>query len=88
MGTGLAGTLRSTVAALLKMTGEPQRELAAVLGLTQTQVSRRQAGTTAWTLKDCEALAAHYDIPVLDLLAGPERACAMLPADRHRRHHP
>ncbi|MFI6644769.1 helix-turn-helix domain-containing protein [Streptomyces sp. NPDC050504] len=76
------------MAALLQMTGEPQRELAAALGLTQTQVSRRQAGTTAWTLKDCEVLAAHYDIPVLDLLAGPGRACAVLPAHRYRRHHP
>ncbi|MFF1481053.1 helix-turn-helix domain-containing protein [Streptomyces sp. NPDC058301] len=74
-GLGLEESLRLTVAALMQATGESQRELAVVLGLTQTQVSRRQAGTTAWSLRDCEILAAHYGIGPLDLLAGPTRAC-------------
>lgn len=78
MGLGLEESLRLTVAALMQATGESQRDLAVVLGLTQTQVSRRQAGTTAWSLRDCDVLAAHYGIGPLDLLAGPTRACEAL----------
>ncbi|MEV6552127.1 helix-turn-helix transcriptional regulator [Streptomyces sp. NPDC051597] len=84
MGLGLEESLRLTVAALMQATGQSQRDLAEVLGLTQTQVSRRQAGTTAWSLRDCDVLAAHYGIGPLDLLAGPTRACEALPAGTRR----
>ncbi|WP_058041281.1 helix-turn-helix domain-containing protein [Streptomyces roseifaciens] len=81
---GLEETLRLTVAALMQATGDSQRVLAAVLGLTQTQVSRRQTGATSWSLRDVDVLAEHYDVAVLDLLAGPTRACEALPAARRR----
>ena len=42
MGLGLEESLRLTVAALMHATGESQRSVASALGLTQTQVSRRQ----------------------------------------------
>ncbi|MFD9793411.1 helix-turn-helix domain-containing protein [Streptomyces sp. NPDC059070] len=77
---GLEELLRLTVSALMQATGQSQRDLAAVLGLTQTQVSRRQSGSTAWSLRDCDALAEHFGIAPLDLLAGPTRACEALPA--------
>jgi transcriptional regulator with XRE-family HTH domain len=80
----LEESLRSTVAALMRATGESQRAVAEVLGLTQTQVSRRQSGTSAWQLDDVDALAAHYGIGALDLLAGPARACEALPDARRR----
>ena len=76
--------LRSAVAALLHAAGESQTELAAALGVSQAQVSRRQSGTAAWSLADCDAVAAHYGIDVLDLLAGPTRAVEALPARRRR----
>ncbi|WP_306472245.1 hypothetical protein [Streptomyces sp. st170] len=38
-------TLRLTVAALMHLTGERQADLAQGLDLSQTQISRRQAGT-------------------------------------------
>ncbi|MGX8903722.1 helix-turn-helix domain-containing protein [Streptomyces netropsis] len=84
MGSGLEESLRLTVAALMQATGESQRAVAAVLGLTQTQVSRRQSGAASWTLDDVDALAGHYGIAALDLLAGPTRACEVLPASRRR----
>ncbi|ARZ65732.1 XRE family transcriptional regulator [Streptomyces sp. HU2014] len=84
MGLGLEESLRLTVAALMQATGESQRAVAAVLGLTQTQISRRQAGATSWSLRDADVLAAHYQIAALDLLAGPTRACEALPAARRR----
>lgn len=59
-------------------------DLAAALGVRQGQVSRRQSGTAAWNLADCDALAAHYGIDPLDLLAGPTRARETLPAQRRR----
>ncbi|MFJ6438297.1 hypothetical protein [Streptomyces sp. NPDC091416] len=42
--------------------------------MSQAQVSRRQSGTAAWGLDDCDALAAHFGIDVMDLLAGPSPA--------------
>ncbi|MFD3550093.1 helix-turn-helix domain-containing protein [Streptomyces sp. NPDC058655] len=74
--------LQVTVTAIAHRTGEQQADLAAALGLTQSQISRRQHGKAAWTLTDCDRLAAHWGMPVLDLLAGPTHALTRLPADR------
>ncbi|MFJ4910069.1 helix-turn-helix domain-containing protein [Streptomyces sp. NPDC093249] len=84
MGLCLEESLRLTVAALMQVTGDSQRSVAGVLGLTQTQVSRRQSGAISWSLRDIDVLAEHYGIGALDLLAGPTRACEALPTDRHR----
>jgi transcriptional regulator with XRE-family HTH domain len=84
MGLALEESLRLTVAALMQVTGESQRSVAGVLGLTQTQVSRRQSGAVSWSLRDVDVLAEYYGIGALDLLAGPTRACEVLPADRRR----
>ncbi|MFF6974426.1 MULTISPECIES: hypothetical protein [Streptomyces] len=75
-------TLRLTVAAIMQLTRERQTDVGAGTGLSQLQISRKQSGKTAWTLSDVDALSAHWDIPVLDLLAGPTHATAALPADR------
>jgi hypothetical protein len=80
--------LRITIAALMHATGETQADLGRGIGLGQTQVSRRQAGATPWTLADIDRLAAHYGIAVSDLLAGTDNAVRCLPTDRwatHRR---
>ncbi|WP_427925185.1 XRE family transcriptional regulator [Streptomyces sp. cg40] len=76
--------VRSAVAALLHATGESQVDLAAALGVSQAQVSRRQSAAAAWSLADCDIVAAHYGIDVLALLAGPTRAMESLPAHRRR----
>ncbi|MBT2384491.1 helix-turn-helix transcriptional regulator [Streptomyces sp. ISL-11] len=68
----------------MQATGDSQRSVAEVLGITQTQVSRRQSGATSWSLRDADVLASHYGIGVLDLLSGPTRACEVLPEDRRR----
>lgn len=80
----LGERVRATTAALMQITGESQADLATALGVSQTQISRRQSGSAAWSLNDCEALAAHYGIDVLELLAGPTRATESLPAERRR----
>lgn len=82
MGLGLEESLRLTVAALMQATGESQRSVASALGLTQTQVSRRQSGATSWTLRDVDTLAGHYGVAALDLLSGPTKACEALAAGR------
>ncbi|MER5757089.1 helix-turn-helix transcriptional regulator [Streptomyces sp. NPDC002088] len=84
MGMSLDERVRATMAALLYATGESQTDLAAALGVSQAQVSRRQSATATWSLSDCDAVAAHYGIDVLDLLAGPTRATESLSADRRR----
>ncbi|MER5988843.1 helix-turn-helix transcriptional regulator [Streptomyces sp. NPDC001787] len=74
--------LRLTVAALMRLTGERQADLAAGLGVGQAQISRRQAGTAPWALADLDRLSAHYGVPVPDLVAGVDRAVQCLPARR------
>ncbi|CAM5666713.1 hypothetical protein KAURM247S_03981 [Kitasatospora aureofaciens] len=71
-------TLRLTVAAIRQRTGESQRELAAAVGLTQDKVSRRQSGAQPWSLDEVDALARHWGMGSLDLLAGPTRAAECL----------
>ena len=74
--------LRLTVSALMSRTGERQGDVAAGIGQAQAQVSRKQSGKQHWTLDDVDALAAHYRLRVLDLLAGPTHAVTALPAER------
>ncbi|GGZ20125.1 helix-turn-helix domain-containing protein [Streptomyces nitrosporeus] len=75
-------TLRLTIGALMRLTSERQADLAAGIGLSQAQISRKQAGTATWSLTDVDRLAAHYGIPVSNLLAGVDRAVRCLPARR------
>ncbi|MFD4377595.1 helix-turn-helix domain-containing protein [Streptomyces sp. NPDC058486] len=71
-------SLRLTVAALMTRTGERQGALAAGIGLSQAQVSRKQSGAAHWSLEDVDRLAAHFGLSVLDLLAGPTHAVGVL----------
>ncbi|WP_078958517.1 transcriptional regulator [Streptomyces sp. WM6373] len=75
---GTEELLRLTVAALMARTGERQNAVADALGLSQAQVSRKQAGRQHWSLEDVDGLAAHYRLHVLDLLAGPTHAVGVL----------
>ncbi|MET9603130.1 helix-turn-helix transcriptional regulator, partial [Streptomyces sp. NPDC006459] len=75
---GTEELLRLTVAALMARTGERQNVVADALGLSQAQVSRKQAGRQHWSLEDVDGLAAHYGLHVLDLLAGPTHAVGVL----------
>ncbi|MZE55025.1 helix-turn-helix domain-containing protein [Streptomyces sp. SID5770] len=81
-----AAYLRLTVAALMFATGERQGDLADGLGITQGQVSRKQTGSALWSLDDLDRLAAHYGIPVPDLLCGADHAVSRLPATRRAAH--
>ncbi|MGW5776406.1 acyltransferase [Streptomyces sp. NPDC003863] len=76
--SGTEEILRLTVAALMSRSGERQGDLAAGLGLSQAQVSRKQSGSAHWSLEDVDLLAAHYGLAVLDLLAGPTHAVGVL----------
>lgn len=75
---GTEEILRLTVAALMMRAGERQGDLAAGLGQSQAQVSRKQSGRAHWSLEDVDLLAAHYGLHVLDLLAGPTHAAGVL----------
>ncbi|MEU8763846.1 acyltransferase [Streptomyces sp. NPDC048659] len=75
---GMEDILRLTVSALMTRTGERQGDLAAGLGQSQAQVSRKQAGKSHWSLEDVDLLAAHYGLNPLDLLAGPTHAVGVL----------
>lgn len=70
--------LRLTVAALMSRSGERQGDLAAGIGQSQAQVSRKQSGRQHWSLDDVDLLAAHYRLHALDVLAGPTHAVGVL----------
>lgn len=74
--------LRATIAALLRAAGEKHADLADALGIDRSQVSRKQAGTRPWSLKDLHHLAAHYGMAPADLLRGMDHAVRQLPTHR------
>ncbi|MFJ9552130.1 acyltransferase [Streptomyces erythrochromogenes] len=75
---GVEELLRLTVVALMSRSGERQNDLADGLGLSQAQVSRKQAGRQHWSLEDIDGLARHFGLHYLDLLAGPTHAVGVL----------
>ncbi|MGW3954640.1 hypothetical protein ACWEKM_27745 [Streptomyces sp. NPDC004752] len=74
--------LRGSVEALLKVAGQEQNELADGIGLPNYTVSRRQSGRSPWTFDEADAIAQHFGIPTLTLLAGSEDACEAYASSR------
>lgn len=72
--TRSAQTLRLTVPALMGVHLESQEDLGQAIGLTQGQISRKLAGKAVITLDDCDKIAEHYGISILELLSGTEIA--------------
>lgn len=67
--------LRESVDALLTLTGQLQKQLAQGIELPNYAVSRRQSGASPWSFDEADAIAQHFSIPTLKLLAGPKEAC-------------
>jgi hypothetical protein len=67
--------LRGSVEALLTVAGQKQNQLADSIGLPNYAVSRRQSGRSPWSFDEADAIARHFGIPTLTLLAGAETAC-------------
>lgn len=75
--------LREAITAILKETGEHQKDLTRLLGhRTPTLVSRRQRGITAWEVRELGRLAIHWQMPVGALLEGRDAALEALPPKR------
>ncbi|MGP3951270.1 hypothetical protein [Streptomyces sp. 7N604] len=77
MSTSTLESLRRSVDALLKATGQTQVELAAGIDLPHYAVSRRQSHSP-WSFDEADRIAVHFGVPVLKLLAGPAEACEAL----------
>lgn len=60
-----------SVRALAAAFGDQQTDLAKVLAVSQVSVSRKLRGALRWSLDDIQALAAHYNVTVDQVLAGP-----------------
>lgn len=71
-----AGTLNERVArelnALRARYDRSQADLAQVIGVTQSQMSKRLKGTVPFTLTDIERFAAYFGITASDLLGYAE----------------
>ena len=67
--------LRGSVAALLSVARQTQNQLASGTRLSNYAVSRRQSGASPWSFDEADAIARHFGISTLTLLAGAETAC-------------
>ncbi|MCX4826893.1 hypothetical protein OG883_45485 [Streptomyces sp. NBC_01142] len=74
--------LRGSVEALLTVAGQKQNQLADGIGLPNYAVSRRQSGRSPWGFDEADAIALHFGIPTLTLLAGAETACEAYASSR------
>lgn len=75
-------TLRGSVDALLTVAGQKQNQLAEGIDLPNYAVSRRQSGRSPWSFDEADAIARHFGIPTLTLLAGAETACEVYASNR------
>jgi transcriptional regulator with XRE-family HTH domain len=50
-----------------------QKELGTVLAMSQPTISARMRGEVTFNLDELEQIAAHFDVPITDLLPPPER---------------
>jgi hypothetical protein len=71
-----------TVAALLRASGESVTGLAGVLGMSQSAVSKKLHGASAWNFNDLDKVSRHFNIAVPDLVCGPTHAVGLLPRNR------
>ncbi|MGC5264092.1 hypothetical protein ACPXCO_24040 [Streptomyces cyaneofuscatus] len=67
--------LRGSVEVLLTVAGQKQNQLAEGISLPNYAVSRRQSGRSPWGFDEADAIALHFGIPTLTLLAGAQTAC-------------
>lgn len=68
-----AEVVGSAVRAELARAGKSQNDLAAVLGVTQTAVSKRLRGVTPFDVNELAAVAAALDVDMSVLLAGTDQ---------------
>ena len=74
--TPSARALNSTIKAEMARRDINQTRLAAIVGVTQTQVSARLRGTIEWRVSELQTIAAAFDMPVADLIPDGETAVA------------
>lgn len=74
--------IRTSVAAVMTITGESLTDIGRAVGLADTLVSRRQRGQTSWRVSDIGRLADHWRIPPYSLISGPSDAVNALDPSR------
>lgn len=73
MSQSTAEVVGATVRAELARAGKSQTDLAAVLGVTQTAVSKRLRGVTPFDVNELAAVAAALDLDMSVLIAGTDQ---------------
>jgi transcriptional regulator with XRE-family HTH domain len=69
--TNITAAAAAAVREALRSRGLRQADLAAALAISQQAISDRLTGRTSFTLEDLEHIAAHFGIPVAELLDPP-----------------
>ena len=81
-GYPLEASLREVIKEVLSLTCENHTDLGRAIGMSGTLVSRRQSGSTQWSVSELGRLAEHWGIPPGVLLAGLKAALLALPEER------
>jgi len=68
MTDGIAEKTGERVRRAMHAAGVRQTAVAAVLGISQAQVSQRLAGNVDFSVTELAAIAAHLGVPVVDLI--------------------
>jgi transcriptional regulator with XRE-family HTH domain len=63
--------VESKLRAAMAGKGVRQSDLAALLGITQAQISARIRGTIEWRVSELQAVARHLGVPVTELIDEP-----------------
>lgn len=69
-------SVSANVRAEMARRGLNQTDVAAILGVSQVQVSARLRGKVAWRVDDLRTLAAHFGLPTSALLGDDAAAGA------------
>lgn len=71
---GIGEIVAAEIRVLIARYGTTQRDLAALIGVSQSQFSKRMHGTVPMDIFELETIAAHFGLSVVELLSGQQSA--------------
>lgn len=71
-----AATTATAVRRLMERDGCSQQQLAELLGMSQSSLSRRLNGEYAWRVTEIAAIARRFDVPLAELVPHDDAAAA------------
>lgn len=71
---GISETIKVELKVLLARAGQTQHDLAQVIGVSDSQMSKRMRGAIAFDVFELDALARHFGVSVASIVGGEARS--------------